>query len=1276
MSRVALLERAGPDSQREHSQRSPTSRDNTGSAPTMGRVPALRMAVQRLPAVSQPQDPLEIEAARAAQRVAAGGAAGPISTLHGGMQRVAVGEDEVQRVAVGEDEVQRVAVGEEHPGDELVQRLVQRLAQRPPAMTPNVASTLHSNSGGTPVPPSVRSAIEPGLGVGLGGVQVHDGPQAQDVAARLQARALTYGNHIFLGRDESPYDVPLMAHEATHVVQQGGIGAAQGGGATGEQVQRLPSQITEGLASYARHIPGYTLFTVVVGSNPLTGEAVERNAVNVVGGIIGLVPFGTAIFDRLVELGVIDEAFEFIDRHLATFDLSVGRIERMIAEAWDQMDFLRLDPFEYNLGILVDKFSRLLNDVRVFAASILSGVLDLIKDAVIDVAEPFLAENKAWALIKKVLRYDPLRNVPVDASTVEILEDFLRLIGRETELEQMRVRGTLQETADWIDTQLAVFQSLVTELGALFAAAWDAIRPENLPDLMTNLRALAARALALLQRAWDFAGTVAAKVLELVKKSLLGWLSEFAHELPGFHLVTVILGRNPFTGDEVPRTATNIIRGFITLLPNGNATYDQLAESGVIEQAAANIEGAMAELGISWAMVTGLFRGIWNALSIDDLVDPIGVFQRIRDQFGEPIARLFAFVRVVLREIFQLVLALMNFPTDVLGRIITNAMQAFEDIKRDPVAFLLNMLSAVKQGFSRFFAGIFDHLLAGLTAWLFRGLQAAGIQPPTELTLRSGLDLLMQVLGITVDRLWQKLAERIGQERVDKIRAAIDRLTGIWTFVRDVQEGGVSAIWQYVQGQLSNLWEMIVGKARDWIMEKIVARVTAKLLSMLDPTGVMAVINSFIAFFNAVQSAVEYIREILDIVDRFVGTIASVARGDIEPGAAMMEQGLIAAVPVAIGFLANQVGLGNIGDKITEIVGGLRALVDQALDWLLDQAERVLQSLLSALGFGTTPPAAAPAPSHLVDQLPPGLPPKEVKRRVLDGVTSRLAQGGITDISSVHGFLQTVLTANRERGLTGLRLQVVDPVSMAVEVTAYASPPEVRRLAWAEIFPPSAINTDTELAGFRARLAKASQASYAALAVDGVRVGDLSQSGGGVHAEEGLVRSSTWDHALVASRQGVLANGRSTLTLMINRSPCISCTQWLITAVRGAKERLGTNIFPHVVFRLAATGTYRRQARIPADDMTYLRVGSQQMAERLGRPFDQVFTEQQDIWREDLRSFSTEWTGSDEEFSGLKSLAESGWQIWGLDAGGALTPRRMEMGEVAARLAKKFGWGS
>ncbi|MGY1776785.1 DUF4157 domain-containing protein [Geodermatophilus sp. SYSU D00804] len=920
--------------------------------------------------VSVPQEPAEREADDVAARVISG--ATPVTPhvatgapVDDGIRRQVAEEDrEVRRQVPEEDREVRRQVPEE---DREVRRQVaedrevgrRAGAATTPRMTPRTAATITDPGPGAALPASVRASIEPHVGAALTGVRVHTGRDAAHAATSLAARAFTVGGDVFLNRGESAYDTSLMAHEATHVVQQGAARSERVPARRPEEVQRLPDFITDELADYARHIPGYTLLTVVIGYDPLRDEDVERNATNLVGGLMGLVPAGSYVFDQLRDLGVLDPAFAFVDEQLAAFDLSLERLERTISEAWDEMEFTRTDLFDYNVGVLERRTGALLDDVTGFASSLLPPLLDLVKDALVGVAEGLLAENTAWDLVKKVLHHDPLRGEEVQAPTVEILADFLRLIGKETELEQMRVRGTLQRTADWLDTQIATFADLLTELTSLFAAAWDAVQPENLPDLPANLAALVQQVGAYLQRVWDFAGTVASQVIALIKDALLGWLSSFAHELPGFHLLTVVLGRNPFTGEQVPRTAVNVIRGFITLLPGGEAVYERLTETGVVAEAGARIEGALSELGITWEFVLGLFRGIWDAVvSIDALIDPLGVFTQIRNRFGEPVSRLFRFLRVVLGTVFELLLALMDFPTDLIGRIVSNAFLAFEDIQRDPIGFLLNMLAAVRRGLSGFFDNFLTHLTGGLVDWLFRGLRAAGIEPPADLSLSSVLGLVLDVLDVSVERIWEKLGERFGPETIDRIRGAIDQVVGIWSVVRDVSERGVGALWEYLEGRLGDLWDTVLQAATDWIMEQVVGRVVAKLLSMLDPTGIMAVINGFTAFFNAVQSAIEYVRELLQIVDEYVATLASVAAGDIEPGAARVERGLASMIPVAIGFLANQVGLANIGERIVEIVGRVREVVDQALDWLLDRLEEMVQQVLALIGGGDRDSAA------------------------------------------------------------------------------------------------------------------------------------------------------------------------------------------------------------------------------------------------------------------------------------------------------------------------------
>jgi hypothetical protein len=663
--------------------------------------------------------------------------------------------------------------------------------------------------------------------------------------------------------------------------------------------------------------------------------------------VLGLVPFGNVVAGKLIELGVVQGAFRMIDEGLRAHNLTLERIQGEIDRAWKEIDLT--DP-EGALVIVRRHVAGLHRDAMAFVRGIYDQVVQLIRDAAVGLAEKHLVGTPTWELVKKVLHQDPLRGTPVAATTVEIITDFLKLIGKEDALKQMQERGTLQKTADWLDTRIAQFLGLIGELKALFEAGWAAIQPENVANLGDNLSKLAHQAVGLIQRVGAFASEVLATVVRLIKEALLDWLSREASSMRGFRLMTVILGQDPFTGKAVPRSAENLIGGFIALLPGGEATYQKLAEAGVIADAAAQIEGTMARLGISLDLITGTFRAIWDSLTLEDLVNPIGAFVRILEKFGEPLGRIVEFAGEVLKVVLTLILKLMNFPPEILGSIIGNAMAAIEDIKRDPVAFLLNMLQALKAGFLGFVDKAVGYLLNGLSDWMFRGLGAIGVQKPADLSFGSILTLVLQVLDITTERLWKKLGDHVGPETVEKIRGGLAMAEGAFDFVKDVQENGVGAIWKHVESQLGNLWDTLLGMVKDWIVTEIVEKATVKLISMLDPTGIMAVVNSSIAFFKAVQSVIEYVRELLMIVNDYVTTLAAVAAGNIQAGAAKVEKGLAAAVPVAIGFLANQVGLGNVPEKLVELIGKLREIVDKALDWLFAKAVGLVKGVLPGGG--------------------------------------------------------------------------------------------------------------------------------------------------------------------------------------------------------------------------------------------------------------------------------------------------------------------------------------
>lgn len=100
-----------------------------------------------------------------------------------------------------------------------------------PSQTPTIVSGVETKlnalrGGGQPLLPSTRMFFEPRFSYDFSSVRIHTDALAVDTTRALNARAFTFGRHIAFG--EGQY-VPgtaegrqLLAHELTHVIQQGG----------------------------------------------------------------------------------------------------------------------------------------------------------------------------------------------------------------------------------------------------------------------------------------------------------------------------------------------------------------------------------------------------------------------------------------------------------------------------------------------------------------------------------------------------------------------------------------------------------------------------------------------------------------------------------------------------------------------------------------------------------------------------------------------------------------------------------------------------------------------------------------------------------------------------------------------------------------------------------------------------------------------------------------------------------------------------------------------
>lgn len=80
---------------------------------------------------------------------------------------------------------------------------------------------LQSQGRGQAVPSHVQNMMALRTGRDFSNVRVKTDSEAAEMSRSINARAFTLGSDIWMGRGESPNNVRLMAHELTHVVQQG-----------------------------------------------------------------------------------------------------------------------------------------------------------------------------------------------------------------------------------------------------------------------------------------------------------------------------------------------------------------------------------------------------------------------------------------------------------------------------------------------------------------------------------------------------------------------------------------------------------------------------------------------------------------------------------------------------------------------------------------------------------------------------------------------------------------------------------------------------------------------------------------------------------------------------------------------------------------------------------------------------------------------------------------------------------------------------------------------
>lgn len=444
-----------------------------------GGAPRVEVAAPRAPQlaegglkVSRPTDAAEVEAeatARAVARMPDPPAFAPIAA----------------RVEGGE--VQRAA------------------AASPPAAAAAVRTG--AGSGGVPLPAPVRATLEPRFGASFANVRIHTGEAAARQSEALGAAAFTVGEHIHFGRGrfqpETASGRELLAHELTHTIQQGA--AAQGTVAQRSPEvtvsAREPAKVQrswlddldprEWLAGKAALVPGFTLLTVALGVNPITGAGVDRSAGNLLRAAIELMPGGALITRALDAYGLFDRVSAWASAQLAALTALGSGLWQTVKDILDSLSWGDLLSPGEAWARAKAMLGRTLERATALVIGLVEGIVELVRQAVLLPLAAAARGTRAYPLLCAVLGKDPITGEAAAQDAGSLLGAFMTFIGQGELWANLQKANAVPRAFAWFRGAVAALRAFVAGIPDLFVQAFRALGLEDLLDVAGAFRKVA-----------------------------------------------------------------------------------------------------------------------------------------------------------------------------------------------------------------------------------------------------------------------------------------------------------------------------------------------------------------------------------------------------------------------------------------------------------------------------------------------------------------------------------------------------------------------------------------------------------------------------------------------------------------------------------------------------------------------------------------------------------------------------------------------------------------
>ena len=114
-----------------------------------------------------------------------------------------------------------------------------------------------------------------------------------------------------------------------------------------------------------------------------------------------------------------------------------------------------------------------------FVKGLVTGILKLIKDAILLPLAKLAEGTKGWDLLIAVLGKNPITGEPVARSAETLIGGFMKLIGQEEIWENMKKANAIPRAWAWFQSAMSALMGFVSQIPDLFKAAFQSLTIED-----------------------------------------------------------------------------------------------------------------------------------------------------------------------------------------------------------------------------------------------------------------------------------------------------------------------------------------------------------------------------------------------------------------------------------------------------------------------------------------------------------------------------------------------------------------------------------------------------------------------------------------------------------------------------------------------------------------------------------------------------------------------------------------------------------------------------